>query len=112
MGKATIKKRPVRRRKPAQAEAPFVTYLSSLGHENVQVLKPIPVTVQTSGEECTATFYDAGISTSGESSQEAVTNLQRLIADMFLIHEQDRTSVRGPRMKQQQTVLQEFLCRR
>jgi len=112
MPKSPTKKRGVRKQKPQATELPFITYLSSLGHEQLRVKKPIPVTIRPEGEDFVATFFDAAISTSGSSPQEGVSNLQSLIADMFLIHDADRTSIRGPLMKKQHAVVQEFVCRK
>ena len=59
------------------------TWLSSLGISGYTVQKPIPVTVRQDGDEFVATFFDANISTGGDTEQEAVANLQSLIADFY-----------------------------
>lgn len=86
-------------------------FISSLGVPDIKVIKPIPVTIEKeSDEEYIASFMDANISTGGKSGQEAVYNLQSLIADLFEMHEEE-TSELGPAMKIQNQVLHDVLCR-
>jgi predicted RNase H-like HicB family nuclease len=89
----------------------FTTYIISLGVPDLKVKKPIPVTIEREDDEnYIASFMDANISTGGNSEQEAVYNLQSLIADLFEMHEEE-TSELGPAMKIQKQVLHDVLCR-
>jgi hypothetical protein len=90
--------------------AAFTTFISFLGVEGIEVIKPIPITVRPDGDEFVASFFDANISTGAETAQEAISNLQSLIADMFIIHEDNKDPL-GSAMKSQQRVLMESLCR-
>ena len=87
------------------------TQISSLGIPDYAVQKPIPVTICQDGDEFTATFFDANISTGGDTEQEAVANLQSLIADFYddLVATPDEKL--GPSLRRQKLVLVEFLCR-
>jgi hypothetical protein len=91
--------------------AAVFTRLSSLGISGYTVQKPIPVTVRQDGDEFVATFFDANISTGGDTEQEAVSNLQSLIADFYddLVTTPDEEL--GPSLRKQKLVLVEFLCR-
>jgi len=85
--------------------------LSSLGISGYTVQKPIPVTIRPDGDEFVATFFDANISTGGETEQEAVANLQTLIADFY----DDLAAIPNEKLstssRRQKLVLVEFLCR-
>jgi predicted RNase H-like HicB family nuclease len=77
---------------------------------NLEVKKPIPVVIEReSDENYIASFMDANISTGGKSEQEAVYNLQSLIADLFEMHEEE-TSKLGPAMQMQKQALNDVLC--
>jgi hypothetical protein len=89
----------------------FVTFVQSLGVEGLRVVQSIPVTVRPDGNEFVASFFDANISTAGETPQEAIDNLQSLIADVYELHEAARDDGLGPKMKKQRAVLREFVCR-
>ena len=90
--------------------AAFSTFISSLGVDGLEVVKPIPVTVRPDSDEFIASFFDANISTGAESPQEAISNLQSLIADFFEIHE-NNTEPLGSAMESQKRVLMESICR-
>ncbi len=90
--------------------SPF-TQVSSLGMPGYTVQKPIPVTIYQDGEEFTATFFDANISTGGDTEQEAVANLQNLIADFYDELAATPDGQLGPSLQRQKLVLMEFVCR-
>gem|GEM_PF-4721364 len=96
--------------KPSLASGAFATTIHSLGVDGITVLRPITVTVRRDGDEYIASFYDANISTGGCSEQQAISNLQSLIADIFLMHCHSADEL-GPAMTSQRTVLMESLCR-
>ena len=84
--------------------------LSSLGISGYTVQKPIPVTVRPDGDEFIATFFDANISTGGDTEQEAAANLQSLIADFYDDLVVTPNEKLGPSLRRQKLVLVEFLC--
>ena len=67
----------------------FTISLLSLGHSDVVLQKAITVTIRPDEDEFIASFLDANISSGGGTIPEAVSNLQSLIADIFLLHEDE-----------------------
>ena len=92
-------------------ERPFVTYLTSLGDDELKVTNPIPVTIRVEDDEFIASFLDANIGTGGLTLQAAISNLQSLIADFFRDLEDEPIENLGPMMKQQRIVLMDVICR-
>jgi len=84
--------------------------ISSLGIPGYRVLKPIPVTIRKDGDEFIASFFDANISTGGDNQQEAVANLQSLIADFYDELAAKPLEKLGPSLQRQKRVLAEFVC--
>ena len=89
----------------------FVTFITSLGDDELQVIKPIPVTVRQDDDGYVASFFDANIGSGGETPQSAVSNLQSLIAEIFRIQEEESIEDLGPLMIKQRNVLLEVICR-
>jgi len=89
---------------------PLCTTLLSLGVPGYRVLKSIPVTIRRDGEEFIAAFFDANISTGGDTQQEAVANLQSLIADFYDELATTSREELGPSLQRQKHVLAEFVC--
>jgi hypothetical protein len=89
---------------------PICATIASLGIPGYELRKVIPVTIRPDGNEFTATFFDANISTGGDTEQEAVANLQSLIADFYddLVATPDEKL--GPSLRRQKLVLVEFVC--
>ena len=90
----------------------FTTLLVSLGVDDIEVKKHIPVTILPDDKEFTATFFDANISTGGRTEQEAIGNLQSLIAEMFVDHMSESPETLGPQMLVQHRVLMDCLCQK
>lgn len=89
----------------------FTIFINSLGTPDLEVTKPIPVTIEKEGEEdYIASFLDANIGTGGDSIQEAIQNLQSLIVDTFKMHE-NMTLKLSPAMIVQKQALLETVCR-
>lgn len=86
------------------------TFITSLGRPNLELRKPISVTIISEGDEFTASFMDANISTGGGSVQEALYNLQCLIADFYL-DDAEPNDLLSPQMRHQRQVLAECICR-
>jgi hypothetical protein len=103
----------VRRRKKANAGRlnGFGTFIITLGVDGLELKKPIPITILQDADAFIASFLDANISTGGDSVEDAVANLQSLIADYF-----DDLSVMpddslGPAMLRTKRALAETVCR-
>src|SRR5205809_4090094 len=69
--------------------------LSTLAPDQLEVIKNIPVVLQPVDDEFLATQFDAGISTTGDTQEEAVSNLKELIVDLFESLEEDE-QILGP----------------
>ena len=63
----------------------IVIPIATLAPEPYELFRAIPVVVQPAGGEFIATFFDANISTAGDTQEEAVANLRSLLLDMFRI---------------------------
>lgn len=85
--------------------------ITSLLPEPFKVIAPIKVVVQGTGDDYTATFFDANIGSSGETQQEAVDNLKELLIMSFESLEHDTADGLGPQMKKQKVVLESFIQR-
>ena len=90
---------------------PFHVFLSSLGLDGFGVVKLLPVIIRPDGDEYMASFFDANISTGGDTPQEAVSNLQSLIVDFFEDIENTPDEKLAPDMQRQKRVLLEMVCR-
>ena|SRR5436305_12145602 len=74
-----------------------------------EVIKPIPVTIREVDGSFVASFTAANVNSSGDTWDEAVANLQSLLAgvlDLLLSHRPEKL---GPAPKQQLSVLQSFI---
>ena len=88
------------------------TTIASLGIPGYELRKMIPVTIRPDGNEFIATFFDANISTGGDTQQEAVANLQSLIADFYDELATTPLEKLGPSLQRRKHVLMEFVCQR
>jgi hypothetical protein len=77
--------------------------------EPYRLLKPIPIVVQHDSEGFRASFMDAGINSSGDTQQEAYSNVKELILDVFDSLRALPASKLGPKPARQLDVLREFL---
>jgi predicted RNase H-like HicB family nuclease len=84
--------------------------IQSLAPEPVELLKPIQTLLQQSGEDYVATFLDANINASGETQEEAITNLKDVIVGSFDALEASSDKL-GPGPSRQLAVLRQFLNR-
>ena len=92
---------------------PYCIFVSTLANEDINVIKPIPVTIERESEDSfIASFVDAGVSSGGNSMQDAVWSLQEMIASSFRTLENLSNTQLGPKMRREKVVLLEFLCRR
>jgi predicted RNase H-like HicB family nuclease len=74
-------------------------------------LRDIPAALQPVDDGFTATFFDANISTSGETEEEALSNLRSLIIDIFESLESEPPDRLGPEPKRQLELLRVFIRR-
>ena len=84
-------------------------HIETFAPEPYRLLKPIPVVVQQDSEGFRASFMDAGIHTSGDTQQEAYSNVKELILDVFDSLRTLPASRLGPKPARQLAVLREFL---
>jgi len=82
-----------------------VQTLSQYGHV---LLKPFTVAIEQSGDSYVATFYDAGISASGDNETEAFQNLTDMISATFELGSRHDIKL-GPGPARQLAVLREFV---
>ncbi len=90
---------------------PIVVPIETLAPEPYGVVKPFHCIVRFEGGEYVASFFDANISTSGDTHSEAMSNLKDLIVTMFeMLAEMDDAQL-GPGPLRQKKVLREFIRR-
>jgi len=77
--------------------------------EPYELLRPITVAIREDGDGYMATFYDANISTAGDTEQEAFENLKSLILDVFDSLAREQPERLGPEPQRQMAVLRSFL---
>jgi hypothetical protein len=70
---------------PADVEA--AATITELPNATWSVTKPIPVVIQIDGDDCIATFFDANISSGGDTPQEAFKNLHELMLSKLKLFE-------------------------
>ncbi len=91
---------------------PFVTFIASLGRKDLEVRKPIPVTLEPESDgSYIASFLDANVASGGETVQDAVESLQDMLATSFEHLTALPDSRLGPRIKREREILSEFICR-
>jgi hypothetical protein len=88
---------------------PDSVVISSLACYGINVLKPIFVTIKEDGGDYYATWYDSGISTSGDTPEEVTLNLRELISETFKMLLEYSDADLGRAMLQQKLTLQDFL---
>ena len=91
--------------RPQFVIAPIATFAP----EPYEVDRPLPVTIYKSGEEYTASLFDANLHTSGDNEQEAFQNLKSLILDTFDGLTTRSVDELGPGPRRQLEVLKHFI---
>jgi len=86
--------------------------IQSLAPEPYELLKPFRVIVVESDGEYIASFYDANLSASGDTSEEAVLNLKDTIVAVFEMLNSTCPENLGPGPARQIAVLREFIRER
>ncbi|MCH8024808.1 MAG: hypothetical protein IIB43_08885, partial [Candidatus Marinimicrobia bacterium] len=98
-----------RRVSQLEAQTSCIVPIKSLHPEPYKVVQTINAVVRLVDDEYTATFFDANISTTGDTDIEAIANLKDLIAgtfDMLSAHESDRLA---PGPERQLSVLETYI---
>ncbi len=83
--------------------------IQSLAPEPYELIKPIEVVVQFMDDEYTASFFDANLSTGGDTQVEAISNLKDLIVGTFELLTETKDTELGPGPSRQKAVLREFI---
>lgn len=91
--------------------ATAVIPIATLVPEPYELTKDIPAVLQPADDGFIATFFDANISTSGDTEEEAVSNLRSLIVDIFEYLESEPMKALGPEPRRQLAVLRAFIRR-
>ena len=78
--------------------------------EPFDALRPFCVVVEDTGTEFTATLYDANVSASGETQEDAVSNLKDMMLSVFEYLESEENL--GAAMRHQKAVLTSIIRRR
>jgi predicted RNase H-like HicB family nuclease len=89
--------------------SPIVVVIDTLTPEPYEVLQPFHVTLQLVDDEYVATFFDANISASGETQEEALHNLKDMIVAFFENLLEYEESQLGPDLVRQLKVLNKFI---
>ena len=90
---------------------PIVVPISTFAPEPFSLRETMWAVVQAVEDAFVATFFDANISTSGDTQEEAIANLKDLILDIYLDLEREPEERLGPEPKRQQAVLQSLIRR-
>lgn len=86
--------------------------VATLAPEPYEIIRPFEAIVELSEGEYIGSFFDAGISASGESPMEAFANLKDMVTGVFgLLLDMDGAHL-GPEPKRQLDVLREFIRRK
>lgn len=91
--------------------APFTTFVNSLGDEELEVRRPIPLTIRRDDDSYIASFVEANISSGGDTLPDAVESAQSLIASFFTDVEKLPDAKLGPKLRHQRQVLMDYVCR-
>jgi predicted RNase H-like HicB family nuclease len=88
----------------------LVVPVDTFGDEEFEIIQPFSVVVEPSGDEFTATLYDANVSASGETVEEAISSLKEMLLEIVELFE---TGVKlGAAMQKQKAVLTSLIRRR
>jgi hypothetical protein len=85
--------------------------ISSLDPEPAELLRDIAVVVQPRGEGYVATYFDASISMSGDTQEEAVQNLKAVMVHVLEELESEPAETLGPALARQLAALRRVMRR-
>lgn len=83
--------------------------IQSLAPEPYELIKPIEAVVQFVDDEYIASFFDANLSTGGDTQVDAISNLRDLMVGTFELLAETKDSDLGPGPRHQKAVLREFV---
>jgi len=86
--------------------------IQSLAPYPYEIIKPIEAVIQFVDGEYVASFFDANITTGGDSQAEAIFNLRALTVGTFEILAETKDSDLGPGPLQDKKTLEEFVRRK
>jgi predicted RNase H-like HicB family nuclease len=89
--------------------APTTALIQSFAPEPYRLLQPIQVTIEPEADGFVASFFDANISASGETEQEAFENLKGLTLDIFDSLGREAPERLGPEPARQLAVLRSLI---
>jgi hypothetical protein len=96
----------------AQHAVSLIVPIDSLAPATLEIIAPFHVVVQPYEDEFVATFFDANISATGDTQQEAVENVKDMVVDLFEFLDGQPSRGLGAAMQRQQNVLRAVLKRR
>ncbi len=92
-----------------ERQSPILVPIQTLAPEPYELIKPITVVVRFQEEHYIASFFDANISSSGDTHSEAIFNLKDMLISMFDMLEDMDDSQLGPEPLRQKQMLREFI---
>ncbi|MGD0092240.1 MAG: hypothetical protein ABSE73_20180 [Planctomycetota bacterium] len=92
--------------------ASIIVPVDTLEPEPIEIVKPFHVVVQPYEDEFVATFFDANISATGCTEQEAVANVKDMIVMEFNFLEPKADKDLGAALRRERSVLCAMLKRR
>jgi predicted RNase H-like HicB family nuclease len=95
-----------------ERSAPVVVPVETLAPEPVEVRKLFHVVVRPQDDGFVASFFDANLSASGDTQEEAVRNLKDIVAAAFEVLTEHDPKTLGPGPAKQLHVLKQFLRRK
>ena len=94
-----------------EADVSFRTHIDQFPGESYALRRPIPVAIQRlEADDFVASFEEANLAVSGETSQEAFQNLAIEILNLFEIFSEEESNL-GPEPTRQLKVLKQYLAR-
>jgi hypothetical protein len=92
-----------------EQNAPVIVPIETLDPEPYQLLKPFHAVVMSQDDEYVATWFDAGLSASGSTQEEAIFNLKDILVatwESLACHTEDQLAAG---IKNQLRILREFV---
>ena len=92
-----------------ECSTPTLVPIETLAPEPYEVLRPFLIVLRPYEEEHIATWFDANISASGETAEDALCNFKDILIATFECLTRHKPNQLGPSPACQLTVLQEFI---
>ncbi len=94
-----------------EASSSATARLTTLAPDPYELIREIPVAIRPTGDDFIATFFDAGISASGDNEQEAFDNLRDILVGTLELLVSLPPERIGPHPRRQLEVLSGFVRR-